>query len=112
MKDGVRTFLNQIADHLISRDSNNVMSFFAPWLDSLAKEQFKKAIVDTKRRTREMIEDEEIGPPDGFELDENSSDIRELQEDFKTDGILLPEEITPENFLGWWCISVTADDDE
>ena len=59
-------------------------------------------------QTRDTMSDEDIGPPDSYEIDDSPISANELSEEIEE----LPSEITNENFKKWCCISILSDEGE
>ena len=105
MSKDSREFIGQLASALTGRDAETASGLFASWLS--ADEAWSK-VESVEAGTREEWDDVEIGAADGYEIDGNPMSASELRDE----GVALPAEIDDDNFKGWWCITVQADDGE
>ena len=98
-------FVKRLASALMGRDAHAMSGMFASWLQA---DEAQSQVESVEASTREEWDDVDIGTADGYDIDGNPMTAAELRDE----GVALPAEIDDDNFHGWWCITVRADDGE
>jgi len=100
-------FLEQLAEHLVVDEWDEVAEMLAPWLYESASD-LRRQVREQAKATREDWEDADIGPADSFDIDDSALGLDQLRKE----GIKLPREVTPANFKAWCRVTVQADEGE
>ena len=110
MDPATSAYLREFAVRLMREDFAEASSYLAPWLGEgeAGEFQLRDAVMEKTSEVLAELDGEDVGAPDGFDIDGNSSTIEDLQES----GYDLPSELDPEQLEGWYFVSITADEEE
>ena len=100
--------LTKLATCLADRSADVLAGVCAAFVSREHLETFLVDLEAMETEVREDFAEEQIGPVDGFELDYGSTDVDSLRES----GIDLHAEISDDNFLGWGCVQLLAEEGE
>ena len=109
MEREVQEILYELSKCLLRERYARAAEFLAPWLENDPIGDGLETVIEAQiARTRETFAEVYIGPPDTVELDDNLMNVSDL----RRDGVVLPVEMTDDNFLAWCCISIQANEGE
>ena len=109
MEREVQEVLYELSKCLLRERYARAAEFLAPWLRNEPSGDGLEAVIQAQVvRTRETFADFDIGPPDTVQLDDNLMNVSDL----RRDGVVLPAELTDDNFLAWCCVSIQANEGE
>ena len=98
-----RTLADTIGRLVVERDMAGVHGLLAPWL------QVSSGVSDIDRMITEAWEG--LAPPRSWTIDQGAIDLGALRrpDGFGPPTAALPEDITPANYRGWFCVQFQPD---
>jgi len=107
MDPDIETFLEGFAAALVDGDFADAAEYLAPWVPEADPAQLRDSIRSKAAEVRAEFDDAEIGPLDGFELDDKPFDFEAV-----SDEVDLAPEMKPDAYRGWCRVALRADDGE
>jgi hypothetical protein len=101
--------LQQFGDSLVARNFGSAQACLAPWLaERLNTTQLEEAIARALDYAADCSGVESPAWPESFTLDQNEIAL----DDLRMDMAAMPAEVTPSNFVGWYCLEFGAEADD